>query len=37
VIEVLVKPSPYAFSTVLAVYLCGIAPGSFAMRRDLAR
>jgi spermidine synthase len=37
VIEVLVKASPYAFSTVLAVYLCGIALGSFAMQRALAR
>jgi predicted membrane-bound spermidine synthase len=36
-IEVLVKASPYAFSTVLAVYLSGIALGSFAMHRALHR
>lgn len=33
VVEVLVKASPYAFSIVLFVYLCGIALGSFAMNR----
>ncbi|HZW32145.1 MAG TPA: hypothetical protein VFF52_15645 [Isosphaeraceae bacterium] len=37
VMEVLVKASPYAFSTVLAVYLCAIALGSFAMHRALPR
>ena len=37
VMEVLVKASPYAFSTVLAIYLCGIALGSFAMHRALPR
>ena len=31
----LVKATPYAFSTVLAVYLAGIALGSEAMRRYL--
>jgi spermidine synthase len=36
-IEVLVKASPYAFSTVLAVYLSGIALGSYAMHRALPR
>jgi predicted membrane-bound spermidine synthase len=34
---VLLKSSPYAFSTVLAVYLLGIALGSFAVRRWSAR
>jgi predicted membrane-bound spermidine synthase len=37
VIEVLVKASSYSFSTVLAVYLCGIALGSYAMHRALPR
>jgi spermidine synthase len=33
VISVLVKASPYAFSTVLAVYLVGVGLGSFAITR----
>ena len=33
IVEVLVKASPYAFSTVLFVYLLGIALGSLAMNR----
>jgi len=37
VIGVLTKASPYAFSTVLAVYLLGIAIGSYAMNRYLQR
>jgi predicted membrane-bound spermidine synthase len=37
VLEVLVKASPYAFSSVLAVYLTGIALGSFFMCRFLRR
>ena len=37
VIEVLVKASSYAFSTVLAVYLAGIALGSYGMQRWLRR
>lgn len=37
VIGVLVKDSPYAFSTVLAVYLLGIAFGSRAIHRYMAR
>ena len=36
VVGVLVKASPYAFSSVLAVYLVGIALGSFLMNRYLA-
>jgi len=35
VIGVLVKASPYAFSTVLSVYLLGIAIGSFGMKKFL--
>jgi predicted membrane-bound spermidine synthase len=35
IVEVLVKASPYAFSTVLAVYLLGIALGSFGMDKYL--
>jgi predicted membrane-bound spermidine synthase len=34
---ILVKASPYAFSTVLAVYLLGIACGSYGTRRYLRR
>jgi spermidine synthase len=37
VMQVLVKDSPYAFSSILAVYLTGIALGSFAMSRYLRR
>ncbi len=37
VIGVLVKASPYAFCSILFVYLAGIALGSFAMGRWLAR
>jgi len=37
VIGVLVKDSPYAFSSVLAVYLLGIALGSRAIHRHLVR
>ncbi len=37
VIGVLVKDSPYAFSSVLAIYLMGIACGSLAVRNYLAR
>jgi predicted membrane-bound spermidine synthase len=37
VIGVLVKDSPYAFSTVLPVYLVGIALGSLSVHRYLAR
>ncbi len=37
VISVLVKASPYAFSTVLSVYLFGIAIGSFWMGRFLRK
>jgi len=36
-IGVLVKASPYAFSTVLSIYLLGIALGSFAMNRRVPR
>ena len=36
-IEILVKASPYAFSTVLAVYLSGIGVGCHAMTRHLRR
>lgn len=35
VIGILVKASPYAFSTILAVYLVGIALGSFGMSKYL--
>lgn len=35
VVGVLVKSSPYAFSSVLSVYLCGIAIGSIMMHRYL--
>ncbi|MDP2654779.1 MAG: fused MFS/spermidine synthase [Candidatus Omnitrophota bacterium] len=37
VIEILVKASPYAFSSVLSVYLLGIAAGSLWIRRFMAR
>ncbi len=37
VISVLVKASPYAFSSVLSVYLFGIAIGSFWMGRSLRK
>lgn len=37
VIGILVKASPYAFSSVLSIYLLGIAVGSFAMGRYLER
>jgi predicted membrane-bound spermidine synthase len=37
IIGVLVKASPYAFSTVLSVYLLGIALGSLSMERYLRR
>jgi len=37
VVGVLVKASPYAFSSVLSVYLFGIAIGSFGMGRYLRR
>lgn len=37
VIGVLVKDSPYAFSTTLSVYLLGIALGSLAMNKYLRR
>jgi predicted membrane-bound spermidine synthase len=37
IIGVLVKDSPYAFSSILAVYLTGIAIGSHAMKRVLDR
>ena len=36
VIGVLVKDSPYAFSSILAVYLAGIALGSLAINRYIA-
>jgi predicted membrane-bound spermidine synthase len=35
VLQVLVKDSPYAFSSILAVYLTGIALGSWSMSRYL--
>jgi predicted membrane-bound spermidine synthase len=37
VVGVLVKDSAYVFSSVLAVYLTGIACGSYAMKRFLSR
>ena len=37
VIGTLLKPSAYVFSTVLAVYLLGIAVGSFLMSRRISR
>jgi spermidine synthase len=37
IIGILVKDSPYAFSTILAVYLFGVAIGSAGIRRYLAR
>ena len=37
VLGILSKESPYAFSTILSVYLAGIAFGSLAMSRRLAR
>jgi predicted membrane-bound spermidine synthase len=37
VVSVLVKASPYAFSTTLSVYLLGIALGSFYMSKYLKR
>lgn len=37
VIGVLVKNSPYAFSSILAVYLTGIAIGSYGMKKVLDR
>jgi len=37
IVEVLVKASPYAFSSVLFVYLCGIAFGSLGMNRHMKR
>jgi spermidine synthase len=37
VIGVLVKDSPYAFSSILAVYLTGIAMGSYCMKKVLDR
>jgi len=37
ILGVLVKASPYAFSTILFVYLLGIALGSFVMNQALAR
>ena len=37
VISVLVKSSPYAFSSSLSVYLVGIAVGSFLMMRNIDR
>jgi len=37
IIGVLTKASPYAFSTVLSVYLAGIAIGSFGMNKYLQR
>jgi predicted membrane-bound spermidine synthase len=37
VLEVLVKASPYAFSSVLAVYLTGIAFGSYGMSQYLKK
>lgn len=36
IISTLVKASPYSFSTVLAIYLLGIALGSYGMKRWLA-
>lgn len=36
-IGVLVKDSPYAFSTILSVYLLGVALGSLTVNRRLAR
>jgi len=35
-VEILIKASPYAFGTVLAVYLLGIAGGSWMMNRLIA-
>lgn len=37
IVEVLVKASPYAFSSVLFVYLCGIAFGSRAVNRHMKK
>ncbi len=36
-VSVHVKASPYAFASILAVYLLGIALGSYAMNRTMAR
>ncbi len=37
IVQTLVKSSPYSFSTVLSVYLLGIAFGSFAMNKYLKK
>ncbi len=37
IIGILVKDSPYAFSTILSVYLLGIAIGSFSIQKYLGR
>src|SRR5262249_56060566 len=37
IIAQLAKDSPYAFSSVLSVYLVGIAAGSFGMKKVLGR